>query len=336
MRPAGTSTCFLAAAGRLMVADLRNELAWFTAFCHYLPLNVVAALLRALDASRGAFPLPAGVSRSGRRRAGTPRTAGTRRRLRRSRRRRTPGGPCTRRGPGRAARPGSRAARRSAAGGARPACRARHWYTAAPARRAACTAWRSCRVVEDQAEGVPAAGPDHRHAVPYWRGGPAAGRGHLPVPGGEHQPVALRDQRRGAPRLGPRPLLDEQDLPAGVICPRVVEVDHDLQREYLVAVQVAVQGVPVAGLVAQQDRGGPGLPGPVTDLQPFVQGVRPLGGAAEPGVPVARDRQQPLVQRRPQRRHRLGERLGEVPVLAGPEPVPGHVDRGPEPARLVV
>src|SRR5215831_21144858 len=74
------------------------------------------------------------------------------------------------------------------------------------------SARRSGGVVEDQAEGVPAAGPDRGHPVPDRRGRPAARRGDRPVAGGEDQPVALRDQRGGSPRLRAGPLLDQQEL----------------------------------------------------------------------------------------------------------------------------
>ena len=75
--------------------------------------------------------------------------------------------------------------------------------------------------------------------------------------------VTLCEERGGAARLRPWALLDQQELAAGVVDAGLVEVDHDLQREHHVAVQVAVQRVPVAGPVAQQDRRGPRLPGGV-------------------------------------------------------------------------
>ena len=78
----------------------------------------------------------------------------------------------------------------------------------------------------------------------------------------------------GAARLRPGTLLDEQELPARVVLARRVEVDHDLERKDLLAEQVAVQGVPAAALVAQQDRRRAGLPGLVADLQPLVQACR--------------------------------------------------------------
>src|SRR6266496_1644001 len=103
-------------------------------------------------------------------------------------------------------------------------------------------------VVEDQAQRVPAAGADRGNAVPHRGRRPAARGGDRPVAGGEDQPVTLWDQRRGAPRLRPGPLLDQEELTPGVIGAGIAEVDHDLEREHLVPVQVAVQRVPAASV----------------------------------------------------------------------------------------
>ena len=185
--------------------------------------------------------------------------------------------------------------------------------------------------MEDETEAEPLAGADHGHAVPDRRRGPAPPGFHRAVAGGEHQAVTVRDERGRGPGLGPGPLLVEQELPARVIDARLAEVDHDLQREHQVAVQVAVQGVPVPGPVAQQDRRGLDLPGGVAGRQPVVQAVRPRRRAAEPLPPVAGDRQQLRVQGLLQAGDGLGERLGEVAVLSLTEAVPGHADGGPEP-----
>src|SRR5579863_3021550 len=188
----------------------------------------------------------------------------------------------------------------------------------------------SGRVMQDQAEGVPDPRADRADAVPHRRGRPAPGRAHRPVPGGEDQPMPPLQQAGRSPRLRPWPLLDKQELPACMVRPRRVQADHDLQWEDEITVQVAMQGVPVSGLVAQQDRRRPLLPGRVAHIQPFAQGVRPRPRPAELGRPVPGDRQQPAVERRAQLGDQFGQRVPEVPVLAGPEPVPRYVDGGPE------
>ena len=108
--------------------------------------------------------------------------------------------------------------------------------------------------------------------------------------------MPVRKQCRGAPGLRAGALLEEQEFSSAMVDPRFAQVDHDLQREDEVSVEVAVQGVPVPLDVAQQDRRRLVLPGVVAHAQPFVQRVRPRGGAAELRVPVAGDRQQPGVQ----------------------------------------
>ena len=65
-------------------------------------------------------------------------------------------------------------------------------------------------------------------------------------------------------------------------------------------------------------------------VEPVVEGVRPRGRPAEPFPPVARDGQQPRIQRLFERFDRFWIRLTEVAVLALAEPVPAHVDGGAE------
>ena len=92
--------------------------------------------------------------------------------------------------------------------------------------------------------------------------------------------------------LGPGPLLDHDELAALVVRPRLVEPDHHLQREHEVAVEVAVQGVPVAGAVPEEQRGRAGLAGGVAPVQPVVERLGPRGVMAAPGRPLAGDGQQ--------------------------------------------
>src|SRR6516164_3858194 len=188
-------------------------------------------------------------------------------------------------------------------------------------------------VVEDQAQGVAATGADGADAVPDRGRGPAAGGAERAVAGGEDQAAALLEHGGGAAGLGAGPLLDQQELTAGVVGPISVQADDDLQREHQVAEQVPVQGVPVPGPVAQQDLRALGLPGPVAQLQPLLQRVGPGGGAAETSGPGPGDHEQVRIEGLAQRADGLGQVVGEVTVLAGAEAVPGHVDGGPEQLR---
>src|ERR1022692_4865802 len=209
---------------------------------------------------------------------------------------------------------------------------ARGWLgQSTPARmaRAAERSGSGC-VVEYQRQGEPLAGADHRHPMPDGCGRPAACGLHWPVPRCEHQAVPVRDEGRGPAGLGSRPLFHHQELTSRVVDAGVAQVDDDLQREHEVAIQVAVQRVPVLLAVLQQDRRRLGLPGRVAHLQPLIQCVRPRGVPAELAVPVTGNGQQVRVERLLQLLDRLGEGAGEVAVLALAEPVPAHDDRRAE------
>ena len=64
-----------------------------------------------------------------------------------------------------------------------------------------------------------------------------------PIAGGEDKATAMRDERGGAAGLGSGPLVEQQELPAGVVDSGPAQVDDNLQREQ-VAVEVAGQGIP--------------------------------------------------------------------------------------------
>ena len=66
-------------------------------------------------------------------------------------------------------------------------------------------------------------------------------------------------EQRLADRLGPGPLLDEQELAALVVAAGPAQEDGELQRERHRAVEVLVQRVVAARLVAQQEGRGPRL-----------------------------------------------------------------------------
>ncbi len=177
-----------------------------------------------------------------------------------------------------------------------------------------------------------AAGADRAHAVAHRGRRPASRRPDGPVPGREDQRPTLADRRHGGPRLRPRPLLDDDELTALVVPAGPVEADHDLQREHELAVEIAVQGVPTARPVAQQQRCRARLPAAVAVLEPVVQPVRPWCPPRQAVRPVPGDREQGRPPRRPQLLDDRWQRVTEVTVLALTEAVPGHVDGRSEPA----
>src|SRR5262245_56775562 len=118
-------------------------------------------------------------------------------------------------------------------------------------------------VVEDDAERGALAGEQLGHAVPHLRARPAARAGHGPQGVREDDRLAEAETDRGAARLHARALLGEQELAARVLLALARQHDRDLEREGERAVDVLVEAVVVAGLVVEQERRGPRLPGGV-------------------------------------------------------------------------
>ena len=110
--------------------------------------------------------------------------------------------------------------------------------------------------------------------------------------------VSSRDRQRRRSRLGAWALLDDDELPAAVVVDRRVEPDHDLQGKDQFAIEVAVECVPVAGLVAQHQRRRSGLACRVALRDPRIEVVGPRGRLFEPGRPVPCDREQVRPERR--------------------------------------
>ena len=112
-------------------------------------------------------------------------------------------------------------------------------------------------VVEDKSQRVALSTAQHADPVAHRRGDPSTSGGcDRPVSGGENDPVSLGDRARRGPRLRAWALLDDDELAAGVVGAGIVESDDDLEWEDEFAVEVPVERVPVAGAVAQHERGG--------------------------------------------------------------------------------
>src|SRR2546427_12349491 len=118
--------------------------------------------------------------------------------------------------------------------------------------------------MEDEAEGVAAPGAQHADAVTHRRGRPATAGRHRPVASGEDQALTLFDGAGGAAGLRAQALLDGEELTACVVHAGPIEADDHLERKHELAVEVAMQRVPVAGPVPEQQWCGAGLPGPAT------------------------------------------------------------------------
>ena len=74
---------------------------------------------------------------------------------------------------------------------------------------------------------------------------------------GESDSVALEQRRDMGPRLHPRTLFGEGELPAFEVLSRLREQDRDLDREYFGPVKVLVQPVVIARTIREKQRRRP-------------------------------------------------------------------------------
>ena len=121
--------------------------------------------------------------------------------------------------------------------------------------------------MEDHADGVAVAGTDPADAMAQINAVGPARPLHRPMMHSKRNRVALPERNHLGPRLHSRPLLCQHELAAFEIAARLRQQDRDLQREHVLAIEVLVQAVEVAGFVLQQQRCRPGLPSLVTALE---------------------------------------------------------------------
>ena len=104
-----------------------------------------------------------------------------------------------------------------------------------------------------------------------------------------------------------------------------------LQRENVLAVNVLVQAVVVAGDILEQQRRRPRLTGPMTALEKFCMRVRIAHVNSHRCVPTIGHCRQRRIKSGSQIGNEIGKRVGKVFVLAAPEAVPCHVDAAAKP-----
>src|SRR5262245_27259099 len=122
-------------------------------------------------------------------------------------------------------------------------------------------------VVEDEAQRVARPRDDATHAVAHGASVHTPRALDRPVARREDDDLALLGGDRLAPRLRPWPLLYQQEVAARVIDAPPAQEARDLQGEHDVPVDVLVQTIVAAGLVAQQKRRGLGLASPPADRE---------------------------------------------------------------------
>jgi hypothetical protein len=148
---------------------------------------------------------------------------------------------------------------------------------------------------------------------------------------GEDDAFAGVDRERGRARLRTRALLDEHDLAALIVTSALGEHDQHLERERDRAVAVLVEGVPIAGAIAEEQRGRPALTRRAATGQEAVERRRKVGWIAVQALrPAARDGGERRVQRAAQPRHHRWQRIREVAIATASVAVAAHVDRRAE------
>src|SRR5262249_2796310 len=109
-------------------------------------------------------------------------------------------------------------------------------------------------VVEDYAEAVALTRTDGAHAMTDVDAIIAACAGDRTVAIGKNEGFALLKADRSAARLGPRTLLDQEQLAANEIISLAAEEAGHLQRERNLAIEVLMQAVIATGPVVEDQR----------------------------------------------------------------------------------
>src|SRR5688572_21983786 len=105
---------------------------------------------------------------------------------------------------------------------------------------------------------------------------------HRPVVHGEYRSMALAQRHDLRARLHPRALLGDDEFAAGEVASGLGQQDRDLQREHVLAVEILMQAVVVAGAVLQKQRRRPALARGMATFDELVVLLR------EPGVDIKR------------------------------------------------
>ena len=136
--------------------------------------------------------------------------------------------------------------------------------------------------------------------------------------------LALAKRNDGDAGLHARTLLGEHELSAGEVASGLTEKKSYLERKEDVAVEVLMQAVVVAGLVAEQQWRGSLLPCLVTDAKKLgVLGWKSLLNV-ERRIPLVGNACQPRIERLPQRLNDGRQRIAVVLILAASEAMPRH------------
>src|SRR5207253_4653901 len=151
-----------------------------------------------------------------------------------------------------------------------------------------------------------------------------------PVARREDDDLALLGRHDLAARLGARPLLDQQELAAGVVDGRAGEKAGELQGEDDVAVEVLVEAVVSTRLVVEEERRRLGLAAAAAEGEERGEIGRIARRRPERGLPAIRDRRERRVGVDAERLDERRQRRGEILVVADAELVARHVHAASE------
>src|SRR5690349_5759948 len=129
-------------------------------------------------------------------------------------------------------------------------------------------------VVEDNSQRIPAAIVNPADSVTHIDPVKAARTPDRPIARGEYDRRTLFEHHRIASGLRARPLFEQQKFSAGIVCTMAAQHKGELQRKGDFAVKVLMHAVITAGLIAQEQRRGPGLAAAMALLKKIVQGCR--------------------------------------------------------------
>ena len=125
--------------------------------------------------------------------------------------------------------------------------------------------------MKDDAQGVPATGPNPADAVPQVDSIDTPGSPDRPLSDGEGHRISLSERDHFGAGLHPGTLFRHDELAARKVRSRPGQEHRELQREHMLTVNVLMQAVVVTGLILEQERGGPPLPGLMAPLKELVE-----------------------------------------------------------------
>jgi hypothetical protein len=180
--------------------------------------------------------------------------------------------------------------------------------------------------VEDDAGGIAKAAAYTAYAMPQIHLVNPASSLHRSVMDGKHHSVALSERHDFSSRLHSRALLGDDELAAGEIASRVRQQDGELQRKDVLAVEVLVKAVVIAGTVTQEEGRGASLASRMAAFDEIAMLIRKPDIGSHRDIPPIRHRNKARVDLGSQLFYELGQGMAKVFVFASAKAMPAHDD----------